>query len=96
MLQVYSNDSRRQAICHPTDMTEYKDGYKSFPSGHVSCTHPVPSFKDRIYPYSLPFKSLYKEYDCSDLYYVKQHPMLLTHLSRIIQDQLSALRFSNV
>lgn len=35
-IAVYSNDSRRQAICHPTDMTEYKDGYKSFPSGHVS------------------------------------------------------------
>lgn len=44
VLQVYSNDSRRQAICHPTNMTEYKDGYKSFPSGHVSCKAPVPCF----------------------------------------------------
>jgi membrane-associated phospholipid phosphatase len=35
-IAVYSNDSRRRAICHPNNMTEYKDGYKSFPSGHVS------------------------------------------------------------
>lgn len=35
-IAVYSSDARRQAICHPTNMTEYKDGYKSFPSGHVS------------------------------------------------------------
>jgi hypothetical protein len=37
-LQVYSNDVRQRAICHPNSKSLYEDGYKSFPSGHVSCT----------------------------------------------------------
>jgi hypothetical protein len=38
VMQVYTADEHRRAICHPTNMKEYKDGFKSFPSGHVSCT----------------------------------------------------------
>ncbi|XP_073386787.1 lipid phosphate phosphatase 2 isoform X2 [Physcomitrium patens] len=35
-IAVYTNDEHRRAICHPTNMKEYNDGFKSFPSGHVS------------------------------------------------------------
>jgi diacylglycerol diphosphate phosphatase/phosphatidate phosphatase len=35
-IAVYSNDVRQRAICHPNSKSLYEDGYKSFPSGHVS------------------------------------------------------------
>lgn len=38
ILQNYSNVTG-QAICHPVNLSEYRDGYKSFPSGHVSCKY---------------------------------------------------------
>jgi hypothetical protein len=35
--QTYAADG--QALCHPTSLSSYRDGYKSFPSGHVSCKY---------------------------------------------------------
>lgn len=35
-IAVYSNDEYRRALCYPTNRKEYVDGFKSFPSGHVT------------------------------------------------------------
>jgi hypothetical protein len=37
-VQQYSADVDRRVICHPNSNSKYQDGYKSFPSGHASCT----------------------------------------------------------